>query len=321
MRHLVKFVLVAVGVLSACGGGGEPIDTIDGSLDDSTTHITKTPHSVSLGVDGGADATAGKAISNRSQGVGPSAAADAAAPGHSGAFGMTLPPKVPRMIDTSQLDLNITVPIPRGGRTVASIRTLPFALCTLTPFDETKKGAEIVADSDGIVRLHLANNNTTGKPSTVELECVDTDDLSRAVSHKLTVVPDDFAVSEAPAPLNRTGKRTLPVLIGDPMSYDQRDLFSRGYPRRPDPTAMPTQFARWQKLVTSAPTIVEPHPVQVSRKSSNPTTNNWSGAYINRAGTPPTYGFVSGVMYVPELLATPIDEDFFTYADSSFVSA
>jgi len=75
---------------------------------------------------------------------------------------------------------------------------------------------------------------------------------------------------------------TQPPLEKDPMSYTQKDLFSRGYPPRPDPQKDPNGYNRWMEIVSTPVKRVNPTHIHMNGIHGSSSTNNiWSGVELD----------------------------------------
>ncbi len=216
------------------------------------------------------------------------------------------------------LQTRVVHPLPRGGATVASVRTLPDAACKLRVVGDTsdpQAALQLFSDDDGIVRIHLAHLDPSVGQGELALDCVD--DGGNTLSQIIDLVVDDNAVPLAPAPYAKVGKPTLAMLDVDPLSLGQAELDARHYPPRPDATTHAAEYAHWLQLVTSAPTVIAPHVVRDDTRVHGPvhanpngTSNNWSGYVITTPSTASEYAWIYGEWNVPR-----------AYSESGFYSS
>jgi hypothetical protein len=223
------------------------------------------------------------------------------------------PVAVPPVVQT-----RVAHALPRGGASVASIRTLPNAACTLRVAGAAEPAARLplFADDDGVVRVHLQHRaQAPVDRGELALDC--SDDAGSSVAHSIHVVVDDTAVPQPPAPYARAGKPTLAVLDVDPMSLTTEETTRRHYPPRPDPTSHAAEYGKWLELVTSAPTLIRPHLVNDRDRfhgpvhaNQNGTSNNWSGYVITTPSSASEYVWIYGEWTVPR-----------AYSESGFYSS
>jgi hypothetical protein len=199
-------------------------------------------------------------------------------------------------------------PLPRGGVTVASIRTLPNSACALRVPGFSNAALQLFADDEGIVRIHLSHLDPTVDGGVLTLDCAD--DAGNTLAQTIELVVSDDVAPQKPAPFARAGKPTLALLDVDPLSLSRDELDARHYPPRPDPNASAAQYASWLQLVTSGPTLVTPHlvtdPFRVHgpvRANANGTSNNWSGYVITTPGSASEYAWIYGEWTVPRAYA------------------
>jgi hypothetical protein len=210
----------------------------------------------------------------------------------------------------NQLQSRIVHALPRGGDSVATIRTLPNAACFLRSADGSNPDQQlrVFADDEGIARVHLKHVDTSVSEGELKLDC--SDDAGNTVAHTLAIVVDDKAIAHEAAPFSFVGKPRLPVLTEDPLSLSDEEIRARHYPPRPDAAKNPAAYADWRDLVSSAPTLITAHMVNNPSTSHGPSvanandgSNNWSGYVITSPGNTPVYSFVYGEWYVPQVYA------------------
>src|SRR5262249_36652397 len=202
----------------------------------------------------------------------------------------------------------VGAPMPHGSSSFASVRTLPNATCTLHPTDSSA-GLRVYADDDGIARVQLDHLDRSNGGGTLKLDCAD--DSGASYSHELDVVIDDTATPKGPAPYNKVGKPKLNKLDVPAMSLSDAEIYQRGYPPRPNPTTQPDQFNTWLELVSSEPTLINPHMVAEERHhgTATGTSGNWSGYVVTSPDSAPIYAYIYGEWNVPRV-----------YAESGFYS-
>jgi peptidase A4-like protein len=208
--------------------------------------------------------------------------------------------------------------MPRGSTSTVSVHTLPSATCRLRPDDPAADPARtlrVFSDDDGIARVHLDHLDPKVDGGSLLLDC--TDDAGARASHSIDVVIDDQAQPQAPERYHREGKPTLDVVPGDPRGLSDQDIQARHYPPRPDAQANPDQYAAWQQLVTSGPTLIAPHGVVDHERvhSLSRTSDNWSGYVITSPTSQPIYSWVYGNWAVPRAYA---ESGFSSWDHSSF---
>jgi hypothetical protein len=201
--------------------------------------------------------------------------------------------------------------LPRGGATVASIRTLANASCGLRIAgqpDPTQK-LHVYSDDEGMVRIHLQHMDKSVDGGDLLLSC--SDDAGRTASTIIAVAVDDKAVAEEAAAFSLANKPRLGTLDDvDPLSLTNAELVARHYPPRPDVNANPGGYAKWLQLVTSGPAMLNAH-VMVdpdrthgpARSNANGTSNNWSGYVITTPSSLPEYAWIYGEWTVPRAYA------------------
>ena len=196
--------------------------------------------------------------------------------------------------------------LPRGGSTVASIRTLPNAACTLRIAGQAdpSQSLHLYSDDEGMARLHLQHTDASVDGGDLLLDCAD--DTGATDSRVIAVTVDDKAVSQQSAAFSVANRPRLPVLDVDPMSLGNGDLVARHYPPRPDANANPEGYAKWLELVSSGPAVVTAHTIVdrsrthgPSRQNGNNTSNNWSGYVITTPASAPEYAWIYGEWTVP----------------------
>jgi hypothetical protein len=214
--------------------------------------------------------------------------------------------------ETIQTDIVYT--LPRGAVSVASIRTLPDAVCRLHGADgsaDPRLQLRLFSDDDGVVRVHLQNRDPSQEGAALTLDC--RDDSGSVITHSIRVVIDNHALPQAAAAYAKTGKPTLAVLDVDPLTLSAAELSARHYPPRPDAAASPAAYAKWLQLVTSAPTFIKPHLASDfgharSPLLKNPDTihgllrpPNWSGYAITTPKAASEFSWIYGEWTVPSV--------------------
>jgi FG-GAP-like repeat len=211
--------------------------------------------------------------------------------------------------------LSHRIAIRPGGKASASIQTIPDAVCELRRADRSPSASDmqLVSDNDGVVRIEFQHVQSEVKQIDLFMDC--SNDTGHKARHAISVVVDESAQEQPPVPIQRGGKKRLPVLDGDPMSYSREEIARRGYPPRPDPHESPGAYATWVRLITSGPTMVEQHPRRM--RSASASCNNinareqytWSGAVINLDGGQQIIGAASGEFTVPTVAFADAGED------------
>jgi hypothetical protein len=201
--------------------------------------------------------------------------------------------------------------------TLLTIQTTPKAVCILG--HATEKGLHLQFDADdrGVVRIHVAAR-TGAQPIAVRLDCKGED--GHATSYPIELRTGTFGTlpNALPKEQERLGvpaskEKLRPPLQGNELELSRKDLLSRGYPPRPDPTTAPSLYARWLRIVSRPLTIVDPRtvphpelsfgqnsPLDSQRLDSptlpfgplsalsqvffNSASKNWSGAVISAPG-------------------------------------
>jgi hypothetical protein len=210
--------------------------------------------------------------------------------------------------------------LPRGGATVASIRTLPNASCALRiagQQDQSKK-LQVYSDDEGMVRISLQHTDQTVDRGDLSLDC--SDESGRADSRIIEVVVEDSATSQSAAAFSVVNRPRLGVLDVDPMSLTNADLVARKYPPRPDATTNPEGYAHWLELVQSGPAVVDAHVIVDPERGHGPvktngngTSNNWSGYVITTPASASEFAWIYGEWNVPRAYA----ESGFWHSDHS----
>jgi hypothetical protein len=216
------------------------------------------------------------------------------------------------------LAARITHRLPRGGTSIASVRTLPNATCRLRIVGDPNaatRSLRVFADDDGVARIHLDHLDPTVERGTLALDCSDAAGAQR--SHAIDVlVTDDDAETTAPIAYRREGKPTLAVLAGDPMALPEAEIHARHYPPRPDATKSPAEHQLWRELVTSGPVAVPGRLVDdPERVHATGTSNNWSGYVITTPAAASKYEWIYGQWLVPRAYA---ESGFYSWDHSSF---
>jgi hypothetical protein len=206
--------------------------------------------------------------------------------------------------------LRVVESLPRGGSTVASIRTLANATCGLRiagQADPSQK-LHVYSDDEGMVRIHLQHTDPTVDGGDLTLSC--TDDVGRTASIIIAVKVDDRAVAQQAAAFSVYNKPRLAALDVDPLTLTNTDLVARHYPPRPDANTSPDNYAKWLQLVTSTPTVITSHVVVdpdrahgPAKTNSDGSSNNWSGYVITTPPSAPEYAWIYGQWTVPRAYA------------------
>jgi hypothetical protein len=204
--------------------------------------------------------------------------------------------------------------LPRGGESNVTVRTLPFAACSLRGAHEAPKPGEnlsVFADDDGIARFHIQHADPATEHVELALDCKD--EQGHSLTHEIDVTVSNDAVSQDREPFRRAGRPTLPHLDVDPMSLTREELEAKGYPPRPDPKRMPEQYASWLNVVDSGATIVDSHRVadpnehahgatKSTVENNGPTGNSiWSGYVIQTLPNESQFDQVYGQIQVPTI--------------------
>jgi hypothetical protein len=138
---------------------------------------------------------------------------------------------------------------PRPQFEAASVAVPTGNRCTLHPeqHDGPAQAIPVQVDEDGVARFYALRPTTPGDVEKLSLECTDRNGNGNTYSVDLT-----SGETFAPRPFDptRTTLKQRPALSGDPMSYSEEDLVSRGYGIRPDPKTNPNGYAQWLATAT-----------------------------------------------------------------------
>ena len=122
--------------------------------------------------------------------------------------------------------------------------------CVLHPEgnQDPAQSIAVSADEDGRVRFQAVRATPMDRVTALALDCTD----SRGISSSYTV---DLQSEETFAPRLfdpiRANLALRPALIGDPLSYTQKELIKAGYGVRPDPNMNPDGYQTWLAAVSA----------------------------------------------------------------------
>ena len=192
------------------------------------------------------------------------------------------------------------------------VQTLPRAVCTVRKADAPQEGdgLRVLADDDGIVRLHVRPSN---EHTDVAELVIDAEADGRAVRVPLALRPSARATRDMPRPPARSrkpvreGARVRPALgERELLRMSDEALSEAGYPLRPHPTEAPGAFNAWRRAVSTPTTIIDPRLVAHPQlhhgaiiTAGPATSNNWSGFELR--GATGTYDWVTGMWNVPSV--------------------
>jgi hypothetical protein len=192
------------------------------------------------------------------------------------------------------------------------VQTLPGAVCMVRRGEDPEGagGLRVLADDDGIVRLHAQPSNE--HKEIAEL-VIDAEAEGRRIRVPLQLRASARGGRDIPRPPARSrkprreGARVRAALEErDMLKLNDEALSEAGYPLRPNPTEAPGAFNAWRRAVSTPTTIVEPRTVSHPElhhgaiiTAGPATSSNWSGFELR--GATGTYDWVTGMWNVPSV--------------------
>ncbi len=171
------------------------------------------------------------------------------------------------------------------------VKTRPDAACDLHPagVSDAAQTIRLYANADGYVRVHVTAQDESPQDVRMQLDCAAGAIVTTYPVHLRTGSSPtaDMPEPETSVPTPK-GARVLPALSDeDAQKLSDQDLFSLGYPRRPDAAASPDNYANWLDLISRPITVLPAHLVSRSDVSHGPhgveegvatkIAANWSG--------------------------------------------
>jgi len=195
-----------------------------------------------------------------------------------------------------------------SASTAIVLKTRPDAVCGLHAegVSDPDQMLTFYANSDGYVKIH-ATGKQEGQESRIQLDCAAANgNVTRYPLHLVVsnTPTDELPAPESvmPAPKGSTMRPGLTEAEAQQLSNDE--LFSRGYPQRPDTTASPDAYAGWLAAVSRPSTQVPPHLISRSEirhhtvQAGVTNSSNWSG-YVADASKKRSYSSVHGEWSAP----------------------
>ena len=224
---------------------------------------------------------------------------------------MTQPRRATRRARVETLE-PVRYSLPPGYASELHVQTLPKAVCMVRRGGDPEgaDGLRVLADDDGVVRLHVQPSN---EHSEIAELAIDGEADGRRIRIPVQLRASARASRDLPRPPARSrkalrdGAAVRPALGEREMPrMDDEALREGGYPLRPNPTEAPGAFNAWRRAVSTPTTIIEPRVVAHPElhhgaivTAGTETTSNWSGFELR--GATGTYDWVTGMWNVPSV--------------------
>lgn len=190
------------------------------------------------------------------------------------------------------------------------LKTIPAATCHLRRAEDTDptRSLKLFSDDEGIICFHVRPSVEAEHIAKFVIEC---EGESTLTHHPLELSASRTDTPEMPFPARERPPRKKHLSVRPALSREEglrlskEELLERGYPPRPDPTAL-APFRTWLKAVSVPMAMVKPRTVTNTGVSHGPITSvgentgTWSGFELR--SFPGTFDQVWGDWPVPLVL-------------------